>query len=123
MLVLICILGAAICILGTASAGPILAQDQQSDRIDSIETQVESLEGQIRRMASRVDERASQGGLLFLVGVFCALWAQNSGRNAWLWFFLGLFFNFFTLLVLLSKNAGDMTEDLEFERDLSRQSR
>ena len=36
-----------------------------------------------------------------------ALRAQQTGRNAWLWFFLGLFFNVITLLVLLYKNSID----------------
>jgi hypothetical protein len=44
---------------------------------------------------------------VFLFGVVCALWAQNSGRNPWIWFFLGLCFNVITGLVLLSKNSQD----------------
>jgi len=44
---------------------------------------------------------------VFVCGAFCALWAQNTGRNPWLWFFLGLFFNVITVLVLLRKNAND----------------
>ena len=47
---------------------------------------------------------------MFMFGAFCALWAQNSGRNAWLWFFLGAFFNLITVLVLLAKNSGDRNE-------------
>ena len=40
----------------------------------------------------------------FLFGIFCAYWAQTTGRNPWLWFFLGFFFAPITGLVLLSKN-------------------
>ena len=47
------------------------------------------------------------GMAVFVCGAFCALWAQNTGRNPWLWFFLGLFFNVITVLVLLRKNAND----------------
>ena len=43
----------------------------------------------------------------FLCGSFCALWAQNTGRGPWLWFFLGMLFNVITLVVMLMKNAGD----------------
>ena len=43
--------------------------------------------------------------VLFLFGIFCAYWAQTTGRNAWLWFFLGLCFAPITGLVLLYKNA------------------
>lgn len=31
----------------------------------------------------------------------CVLWAQDTGRSAWLWFFLGLLFSVITVLVLL----------------------
>jgi len=45
------------------------------------------------------------GALAILFGAFCALWAQNTGRNPWLWFFAGAIFNVITVLILLSKNA------------------
>jgi hypothetical protein len=55
------------------------------------------------------------GGLvLFFFAVFCALWAQNTGRSAWLWFFLGLFFHIITALVLLTKNSNDKFERRHF---------
>lgn len=47
------------------------------------------------------------GGAVFLFGAFCALWAQNTRRNPWLWFFMGLFFNVITVIVLLVKNSDD----------------
>ncbi len=50
---------------------------------------------------------AGTGGAVFLFGAFCALWAQNTGRSAWLWFFLGLFFNVIAVIVLLVKNSDD----------------
>jgi len=54
---------------------------------------------------------ASQGSLLFLFGIFCAYWAQQTGRNAWLWFFLGLFFGPITGIVLLVKNSNDLEQN------------
>ncbi|MCH7796902.1 MAG: hypothetical protein IID28_00465 [Planctomycetes bacterium] len=57
-------------------------------------------------MESAIENLASAGLVIFLFGAFCALWAQNTGRNAWLWFFIGVFFNFVTVLVLLSKNSS-----------------
>jgi hypothetical protein len=45
------------------------------------------------------------GALVLLFGAFCALWAQNTGRNAWLWFFLGVIFHVFAVGVLLYKNT------------------
>ena len=48
------------------------------------------------------------GGLsFFLFGIFCAYWAQQTNRNAWLWFFMGLFFAPITGIVLLVKNSKD----------------
>jgi hypothetical protein len=41
----------------------------------------------------------------FLFGIFCAYWAQQTNRNTWLWFFLGLFFAPVAGLVLLYKNS------------------
>ena len=45
------------------------------------------------------------GLILFLFGIFCAYWAQEEGRNAWLWFFAGLIFGPLTGLVLLHLNS------------------
>ena len=50
---------------------------------------------------------SSIGYVNFLFGIFCAYWAQVTRRNAWLWFFLGLFFAPVTGIVLASKNASD----------------
>jgi hypothetical protein len=46
--------------------------------------------------------------VFFLVGIFCAHWAQNTGRSAFLWFFLGLFFAPLTGLALLVRNHDDL---------------
>jgi hypothetical protein len=45
--------------------------------------------------------------LIVLCGAFCALWAQNTGRKAWLWFFFGMILNVIALAVLLYQNAED----------------
>jgi len=52
---------------------------------------------------------ASIGLVFFLFAIFCAYWAQTTGRNAWAWFFLGLFFAPITGLFLLRGNADDKT--------------
>jgi hypothetical protein len=74
----------------------------------------EAVEKRIARLEDRVDDHShsvqiggDDGAVLFLFGVFCALWAQNTNRNAWLWFFLGLCFSVVTVLVLLAKNSED----------------
>ena len=72
-------------------AGTALAQPPSQSQFDELENRVTTIE-------STIDDLASVGFVIFLFGAFCALWAQNSGRNAWLWFFLGAFFNFITVL-------------------------
>ena len=64
------------------------------------------VESRLEKLERKIDD-STGGAALFLFGAFCALWAQNTGRNAWLWFFLGLFFSVLTVIVLLAKNAGD----------------
>ena len=71
------------------------------------------------RLESRVSELESKtrnlpvvevGGAAFLAGAFCALWAQNTGRSSWLWFFLGLLFSPIAIIVLLVKNSRALEE-------------
>ena len=69
------------------------------------------LDVRVSKVERRVRQLSSQALVLFLFGVVCALWAQNSGRSSWLWFFLGLFFSVFTVLVLLFLNAQDRQKD------------
>ncbi|NZA25874.1 hypothetical protein H0E84_05715 [Luteimonas sp. SJ-92] len=48
---------------------------------------------------------APYGLAAFLFAVFCAYWAQETARSAWLWFFLGLLLPPIAGIALLSKNA------------------
>jgi len=66
-----------------------------------------NLEYRVSSLEHRTSNAASGGAIAFLFGAFCALWAQNTGRSAWLWFFLGLLFSVITVLVLLHKNSND----------------
>jgi len=70
----------------------------------SIEQRMDALENRVDRLT---DQAAAGAGVLFVIGCICALWAQNTRRNAWLWFFLGLLFNLLTLVIMLWKNAND----------------
>ena len=67
----------------------------------------QSLEQRVQSLERQVDRLATASLVLFLYGVFCALWAQRTDRSAWGWFFLGLFFGPITAIVLLAKNAED----------------
>ncbi len=69
-----------------------------------------TVEGLDQRL--QVVEGRTPGGImvfvLLLFAFLCALWAQNTKRNPWLWFFLGLVFSILTAFVLLHKNAMDL---------------
>jgi len=80
-------------------------------QIDS--QRVVNLEDRVSNLEQKFPVRADEGVAVFLFGAFCALWAQNTGRNPWLWFFLGLFFSVITVLVLLAKNADDKRQRLQ----------
>jgi hypothetical protein len=82
------------------------AQDDLQKRVDQLGKRVDQLEAKQRQPVTEV-HRDVGGVVLLLFGAFCALWAQNTNRNPWLWFFLGLFFHVITVLVLLAKNADD----------------
>jgi hypothetical protein len=86
---------------------PALADEGLDRRVAEIESRVAGLQSQVASIPSSVQSHGSDGGVLFLFGDFCALWAQNTNRNAWLWFFLGLIFSVITVLVLLTKNSED----------------
>ncbi len=82
----------------------VFAQDPPAThRIETLESRLVNLENKVRTNSAG----AAEGAVAFLFGAFCALWAQNTGRNPWTWFFLGVFLSVITVLVLLSKNAAD----------------
>ena len=87
-------------ILVTIAASASVAQETDP-RSSSLEPRVSKLEG-------KVAQASAAGTVAFLFGAFCALWAQNSGRSAWLWFFLGLIFSVVAVIVLLAKNASEV---------------
>jgi hypothetical protein len=93
-------------LLFAASVGTLRAQEPA--RLQQFEQRVAALEAQHAKLEAKVRTASTAGVVAFLFGTFCALWAQNTGRNAWLWFFLGLFFSVITVLVLLAKNSGDL---------------
>jgi hypothetical protein len=70
-------------------------------RLSNLEPRVSKLEG-------KITQASAAGTVAFLFGAFCALWAQNTGRSAWLWFVLGFLFSVVAVLVLLSKNSSDL---------------
>jgi uncharacterized MAPEG superfamily protein len=80
---------------------------EAEERVDRAEQRMSGLEQRVNAAQREAQEAATAGGASFLFGAFCALWAQNTSRNAWLWFFLGLFFSVITVIFLLYKNSSD----------------
>ena len=80
----------------------------QSEDVSELSSRIAELEHKVDRQGSeisRVEEIAKNTApVIFLFGAFCALWAQNTGRSAWLWFFMGAIFNVFAVVALLIKN-------------------
>ena len=90
VLILLCVF--AVCVSMRAQTA--------SEAVSTLASRVSSLESHVNQLPNALL-------VSFLFGAFCALWAMNSGRNSWLWFFLGLFFSVITVLVLLLKNSRD----------------
>jgi hypothetical protein len=87
---------------------PAFADEALDQRVAEIESRVAQLQSRVANLPTSVQSHGSDGAALFLFGAFCALWAQNTNRNAWLWFFLGLIFSVITVVVLLAKNSDDL---------------
>jgi hypothetical protein len=80
-----------------AACVPLSAQ-QATEATGPLDVRISSLENRTAQLPSELF-------VSFLFGAFCALWAMNTGRNSWLWFFLGLIFSVIAVLVLLYKNS------------------
>jgi drug/metabolite transporter (DMT)-like permease len=90
-----------------SAAAPSAAQSSSTSGTQAYANEVTQLKTRFSQLERRVDKLDDTALVLFLFGVFCALWAQNTGRSAWLWFFLGLFGSVITVIVLLNKNSND----------------
>ncbi|MEM6690618.1 MAG: hypothetical protein AAF664_14380 [Planctomycetota bacterium] len=110
--ILNCSLAIAILIhlTGLAIAQATSEDEILSDRIEQLEGDVSGLQIEIGSVRNRLSEYKEEGSVAFIAAVVCALWAKNSGRNAWLWFFMGAFFWPVTVLVMLYKNGEDFEQ-------------
>ena len=82
----------------------------------SLEREENPPPSRVARLKSDFDKAHDIGGVLFLYGAFCALWAQNTRRSAWLWFFLGFLFSAVAVVFLLVKNSDDNFDLRRFGR-------
>ncbi len=90
-----------------AQVRPVLAQD---DRIQKIEQRLNALEQRVAAANNSFDFiKVYLPGAFAIVGIglFCGLWARNSGRDFWLWFVAGLVFSLFALIAVLDAHEKD----------------
>ena len=99
------------------------AASDESDRISKLNDRIELLEQKQRdlehlesrnemRTESRMDrleDDIEQGAfILFVCATLSSLWAMYTRRSSVLWFFLGLVFAPFALIVILWKSSNDL---------------
>jgi hypothetical protein len=82
--------------------GSLRFRDRQA-----LEQRITALEEKTSGSPSPSPAAATGGAVSFLFCAFCALWAQNTGRSPWLWFFFGSILTVIAAIVLLIKNSGD----------------
>lgn len=70
--------------------------------------------GSDRHLLDEIESEVA-GAYAALFAFLCALWAQNTGRNPWLWFFLGGIFTFIAGFVMLYKNSKDRKQRRQVE--------
>jgi hypothetical protein len=94
-------------LLLSALFGAVSAYSQPVGVAEAVADDVSALKRRVAQLESQVGDHAAKGATAVLFGAFCALWAQNTRRNPWLWFFMGALFTIITVLVLLYKNGED----------------
>ncbi|MFO1500596.1 MAG: hypothetical protein U1G07_19805 [Verrucomicrobiota bacterium] len=97
----------SLALLLSALFGAVPAYPQPVGVAEVVDDDVSALKMRVDRLESQVGDHAAKGATAVLFGAFCALWAQNTRRNAWLWFFIGALFTVITIFVLLYKNSED----------------
>lgn len=95
---------------GFAQAPDVINTDGKS-----LEQRVAELETRTRAADSKKDATLF-GGAALVSAALCALWAQNTRRNAVVWFIVGLCCVPVALIVLLVKNSNDNFERRTFGR-------
>jgi len=88
-------------------ARPVLSQD---GRLNKIEERLNALEQRGATANNSHDSIKSYVFAAFAIlgtGLFCGLWARNSGRDFWLWFVAGLVFTVFALIAVLEAHEKD----------------
>jgi multisubunit Na+/H+ antiporter MnhB subunit len=100
-----------------------LAQD---NRLQKLEDRLSALE---RRIAARdgsdfsdVSKVIAPAAILLGIALFCGRWAQQNGRDFWLWFLGGLIFNIFALLSLYLAIDEEKTAKRRAEKKVAKEA-
>ena len=99
-----------IALVTVAAMAPARAAMAQDDRLKKIEERLNVLEERTASANGPFDSIKTYipGAFAILgIGLFCGLWARNSGRDFWLWFVAGLVFNLFALIAVASRHEED----------------
>jgi hypothetical protein len=75
--------------------------------VGELRMQIARLEERLRSAEVKGADDKNVGIALMAAAGLCALWAQNTGRSAWLWFFFGLILSPIAVIAMLYKNARD----------------
>jgi hypothetical protein len=101
---------------------PALAQD---DRIQKIEQRLNALEQRVVDANNSFDFIKVYLPAAFPIvgiGLFCGLWARNSGRDFWLWFVAGLVFSLFALIAVLDAHEKDKKAQRDTAKEASKEA-
>lgn len=109
------------CFAGMVFAQDLPGLDTLKDKKPVSQAQVEKAQWtQILRRAADVENRTRKIVnailLMFLFGAFCVIWAQNTGRNVYLWFLAGFVFTVFAVLIILWLNPRERRRKKHYPR-------
>ena len=85
----------------------VLAQDDALQKIEQRLNVVEDRLASANKLFDSIDAFIPIVFTILGIGLFCGLWARNSGRDFWLWFTAGLVFTVFTLIAVLDAYEKD----------------
>ena len=96
-----------------STSSTVQENEELKSRIENLEDHINVLESRIGSAESSFNNfqnGASIGAVSFLFGAFCALWAQNTRRNAVGWFIIGAVLTVFAVLIVLWNNYNDVNQ-------------
>lgn len=100
-------------VTGNTSKGQNNAAQVQElkEQLDRQNTEIQNLRNKLNTETTGLKADAASytpiAMVLFLFGGFCAVWAQNTGRNTWFWFFSGIVFSVLAVMSIIFINSNN----------------